>query len=133
MARPDDVRYSESHEWLRVDGAEGVVGITDYAVEQLKDLVHIEMPKVGQDLETGQPFGEIESVKTVSDLIAPVNGQVSAINQEITDDTLSLLNEDPYGKGWLVRVKLANPDETKSLMSAREYGDFLKSSEGHDH
>jgi len=132
MARPKDAKYSESHEWIRIDKkGEAVIGITDYAVAQLNDLVHIELPKAGSDVSAGQPFGEIESVKTVSDLVSPVTGKISAVNS-ITDDTLDTLSKSPFDDGWLIKVKGVDEKEIKSLMSDQEYGAFLKKSEHHD-
>ncbi len=132
MARPKDVKYAETHEWVKVDKkSEGTIGITDYAVAQLNDLVHIELPKVGSEVTAGQPFGEIESVKTVSDLVSPVTGKIVAVNG-INDDTLDKLAKSPFGDGWLIRVKVGDQNQIKSLMSDKEYDKFIKSSEHHD-
>jgi glycine cleavage system H protein len=132
MARPKDAKYSESHEWVKVDKkGEAVIGITDYAVAQLNDLVHIELPKSGADVSAGQPFGEIESVKTVSDLVSPVTGKISAVNS-ITDDTLDTLAKSPFDDGWLIKVKGVDAKELKSLMTDKEYDKFIKESEHHD-
>jgi glycine cleavage system H protein len=132
MARPKDVKYAETHEWIKVDKkGEGTLGITDYAVAQLNDLVHIELPKVGGDVTAGQPFGEIESVKTVSDLVSPVTGKITAVNG-ITDDTLDKLAKSPFGDGWLIKVKVVDENQIKSLMTDKEYDKFIKASEHHD-
>jgi glycine cleavage system H protein len=131
MARPKDAKYSETHEWVKLDKkGEATIGITDYAVEQLNDLVHIELPKAGDAVTAGQPFGEIESVKTVSDLVSPVSGKITAVNK-IDDDSLDKLAKTPFGDGWLIKVKTADANEGKSLMSDKEYAKFLKSSESH--
>ncbi len=131
MARPKDAKYSESHEWVKIDKkGEATIGITDYAVEQLNDLVHIELPKVGDAVNAGTAFGEIESVKTVSDLISPVSGKITAVNK-IDDDSLDKLAKAPFGDGWLIKVKTNDANEGKSLMSDKEYAKFLKSSESH--
>ena len=131
MARPKDAKYSESHEWVKIDKkGEATIGITDYAVEQLNDLVHIELPKVGDAVNAGAAFGEIESVKTVSDLVSPVTGKITAVNK-IDDDSLDKLAKSPFGDGWLIKVKTNDANEGKSLMSDKEYAKFLKSSEAH--
>src|ERR1051326_3058577 len=103
MARPDDLRYTPSHEWLRVEGDVGTVGITDFAVEQLSDLVFIDLPAVGGAVVKDQRFGEIESTKTVSDLISPVSGTIVAVNTELPDH-LESLSQSPFDKGWIIKV-----------------------------
>ena len=131
MGRPDDYKYSESHEWIKYNGKtkEATVGITDYAVKQLADLVHIDLPKVGDNVEQGAPFGEIESVKTVADLISPLTGKIIEVNKDIAGD-LDTLKEEPFEDGWLVRIKPSDPAELESLMTKKEYEEFLESSEG---
>jgi glycine cleavage system H protein len=128
--RPDDYKYSESHEWIKYNAKskEATVGITDYAVKQLSDLVHIDLPKVGDSVEQGAAFGEIESVKTVADLIAPLTGKIIEVNKEIGGD-LDTLKEEPFEDGWLVRIKPSDPSELESLMTKKEYEEFLESSE----
>ena len=130
MSRPDDYKYSESHEWIKYNEKkkEATVGITDYAVKQLADLVHIDLPKVGDNVEQGAAFGEIESVKTVADLIAPLTGKIIEVNKEIGGD-LDTLKEEPFEDGWLVRIKPSDPAELESLMTKKEYEEFLESSE----
>jgi len=129
--RPDDYKYSESHEWIKYNAKtkEATVGITDYAVKQLSDLVHIDLPKVGDSVEQGAAFGEIESVKTVADLIAPLTGKIIEVNKEIGGD-LDTLKEEPFEDGWLVRIKPSDPSELESLMTKKEYEEFLEASEG---
>lgn len=128
--RPDDYKFSESHEWIKYNEKkkEATVGITDYAVKQLSDLVHIDLPKVGDNVEQGAPFGEIESVKTVADLIAPITGKIIEVNKEVGSD-LDTLKEEPFEDGWLIRIKPSDPAELESLMSKKEYEEFLESSE----
>lgn len=123
--RPRDLKFSETHEWIKTEGAEAVIGITDYAVAQLSDLVSVELPHVGDAVEVESPMGEIESVKTVADLIAPVAGKVTAVNKEVVDD-IEVLTQSPYEDGWLVRIKMKDPKDLDHLMSAKDYDEFLK-------
>jgi glycine cleavage system H protein len=127
--RPDDYKYSESHEWIKYNAKtkEATIGITDYAVKQLADLVHIDLPKVGDSVEQGAPFGEIESVKTVADLIMPLTGKIIEVNKDIAGD-LDTLKEEPFEDGWLVRIKPSDHAELESLMTKKEYEEFLESS-----
>ena len=133
MSRPEDYKYSESHEWIKYNEKkkEATVGITDYAVKQLADLVHIDLPKVGDNVEQGAPFGEIESVKTVADLITPLTGKIIDVNKDIAGD-LDTLKEEPFEDGWLVKIKPSDPAELESLMTKKEYEEFLESSEEDD-
>jgi glycine cleavage system H protein len=130
VMRPDDYKFSESHEWIKYNSKtkEATVGITDYAVKQLADLVHIDLPKVGDTVEQGAPFGEIESVKTVADLIMPLTGKIIEVNKDIAGD-LDTLKEEPFDDGWLVKIKPTDPAELESLMTKKEYEEFLESSE----
>lgn len=129
MARPEDAKYSETHEWIRANKkGEATVGITDYAVHQLSDLVHIELPKVGASIEQGAPFGEIESVKTVADLVAPVTGKVLAVNDALASN-LDTLKDGPFDDGWIIKVKVSDAAELESLMTAKEYQEFIDASE----
>lgn len=131
--RPDDYKYSESHEWIKYNEKkkEATVGITDYAVKQLADLVHIDLPKVGDNVERGDPFGEIESVKTVADLVSPITGKILEVNKEIGGD-LDTLKEEPFEDGWLIKIKPTDPAELESLLTKKEYEEFLESSEEDD-
>lgn len=128
--RPDDYKYTESHEWIKYNPKtkEATVGITDYAVKQLADLVHLDLPKVGDNAEQGTAFGEIESVKTVADLIAPLSGKIIEVNKEVGGD-LDTLKEEPFEDGWLIKIKPSDPSELESLLTKKEYEEFLESSE----
>ena len=121
---PDDLRYHPEHDWARIEGDEAVFGITWYAQDSLGEVVFYEAPDAGTTVSKDQPYTEVESVKAVSDVYAPLSGEVVEANGEIADGP-EKINEDPYGKGWLVRVKLSDPSETDSLMSAAEYRELL--------
>ena len=114
------LRYAKTHEWLHVAGDVGTIGITDFAVKELTDLVYIELPKVGRTLTAGDAFGEVESVKAVSDLYAPVSGEVVEVNVNVPND-LDVLSQDPFGRGWLMRIRLSNPAEAGKLMDQATY------------
>jgi len=122
---PSDVRYTQEHEWARVEDGLITVGITNYATDQLGDVVFVELPAVGKKLEASKPFGVVEAVKTVSDLFAPVSGEVVEVNTSLTDNP-ALVNQSPYGDGWMMKVRPANPEEVKSLMSSDDYERFLE-------
>lgn len=129
MTRPNDAKYSETHEWVLLPKkGDAVIGITDYAVKQLSDLVHLELPKVGDTLEAGTPFGEVESVKTVADLVSPVSGKVTAVNKEVLENP-DILHEEPYEDGWLIKVKVTEKTDLESLMDAKEYKEFIEAAE----
>ena len=117
---PTDLRYTKDHEWVRVDGDEAVVGITDYATNQLGDIVFVELPDVGRTLSQSATFGVVESVKAVSDLFAPVSGEVTSGNDALAAAP-ELVNSDPYGDGWMIRLKLGNPTEVDELLDAAAY------------
>jgi len=117
---PPDLRYTKDHEWVRVDGDEAVVGITDYAANQLGDIVFVELPDVGRTLSQSATFGVVESVKAVSDLFSPVSGEVTSGNDALAAAP-ELVNSDPYGDGWMIRLKLANPTEVDELLDAAAY------------
>jgi glycine cleavage system H protein len=120
METPDGLRYTEEHEWVRLEGNEAVIGITDYAQGELGDIVFVELPEVGAELRQGTAFGTIEAVKTVSDLFAPVSGTVAAVNDRLRDAP-EIVNSAPYGDGWMVRLRVADAAETERLMSAADY------------
>jgi len=128
--RPDDYKFTETHEWVKYSDKkkEAVVGITDYAVKQLSDLVHIELPKVGDKVEQGAPFGEIESVKTVADLLAPLTGTIVEVNKDLSSD-LDTLKEEPFEDGWIIKIKPSDTSELEPLMAKKEYEEFLESNE----
>ena len=113
-------RYLPSHEWVRVEGQEAVIGISDYAQSELNDVVYVEVPEVGDVLEKGEELGSVESVKAASELYAPVSGKVIAINEKL-EDTPELVNSAPFGEGWLVRIQLADPQEIDDLLDAQAY------------
>jgi glycine cleavage system H protein len=117
---PAELRYTKDHEWVRVDGDEATVGITDYATGQLGDIVFVELPEVGRSLSQFAAFGVVESVKAVSDLFAPLSGEVTATNDALSGAP-EQVNSDPYGDGWMVRIRLANPTETDDLLDATAY------------
>lgn len=120
MNFPTDLKYTKDHEWIRVEGDEAVVGITDFAQRELGDIVFIDINTIGEEVAQDEVFGTVEAVKTVSDLFMPVTGTVLAINDQI-DGSPELVNQDPYGEGWLVRVKLGNPADVEGLLSAEAY------------
>jgi len=121
MTFPDDAKYTKDHEWIRVEGGIGTVGITEYAQGELGDVVFVELPAVGAAVKAHATFGTIEAVKAVSDLYAPVSGTVTEVNQELSK-TPEIVNKDPYGKGWMVKIRVADPAELASLMDAAAYG-----------
>jgi glycine cleavage system H protein len=124
MPSPSDRRYTKEHEWVRVQNDLGTVGITDYAQDQLGDIVYVDLPSPGTQIKQLEKLGEIESVKAVSDLYSPVSGEVVAVNQEIID-TPELVNQSPYDEGWLVRLRLADPAELDSLLTAAQYDELI--------
>jgi glycine cleavage system H protein len=121
---PNDYRYTNEHEWVRVEGDVATVGITDYAQHELGDVVYVELPKPGTKLSAGESFGTVESVKAVSDVYAPVSGEVTQVNSALTD-TPETINKDPHEKAWLIKLKLANSAELGKLMNAAAYEAFL--------
>jgi glycine cleavage system H protein len=121
---PTDLRYTKDHEWVRIDGDEATVGITEYAAGQLGDIVFVELPDTGKDLAQFATFGVVESVKAVSDLFAPVSGEVVATNDALAGKP-ELVNSEPYGEGWMIRLRLANPAETDGLLDAAAYDSLI--------
>jgi glycine cleavage system H protein len=122
MSYPDDLAYSREHEWVRVNGSEATVGITSFAAEELGDIVFVELPEIGTALSQFGTFGVVESVKAVSDLYAPVSGEVTEVNEALRDAP-ELVNSDPFGEGWLMKVTLADRSELDALMDAGAYAD----------
>jgi glycine cleavage system H protein len=126
---PEDSRYAKSHEYIHVEGDVGTIGITDYAQKELGDVVFVELPQVGTQLELGDELGSIESVKAVSELFSPVSGEVVEVNESLADKP-ELVNTDPYGDGWMIKIKLAAPDEVDELMNAEDYEDYVQTEAG---
>src|SRR4051812_8835154 len=128
MAFPADYRYTREHEWIKVEGNQATIGITDYAQNSLGDIVFVELPKVGAEVNAGKTFGSVESVKAVSDLFAPASGKVTAINEELTTAT-EKINSDAHG-AWMIKITLANPGELNNLMSAADYDKYVAEEAG---
>ena len=120
----DSLLYTNDHEWIRLEENQAIIGITDFAQSELGDIVFIEFPDEGNTFQKGDTIGTIEAVKTVADLYAPVSGKIVELNLEL-DDNAELINLDPFGKGWLVKMELSNPDETHDLLSAEVYGNLI--------
>ncbi len=120
MEVPKDLKYTQEHEWIRIEGKKAVVGITEFAQEQLGDIVFVELPEVGSVVEQESPFGVVESVKTVSDLYAPASGKVSAVNKDLETNP-EKVNSEPYGGGWIVEIELSNAKDVESLLDADAY------------
>lgn len=121
---PKDLKYDREHEWVRVDGDVAVIGISHFAQDQLGEVVYVDLPSAGDSLNAGETFGEVESVKSVSELFSPVSGEIVEVNEAL-GDTPETVNEDPYGDGWMVKIKIANTAEVDALMTADEYEAFL--------
>ena len=120
MNFPENLKYTKDHEWIRIEGNVGTIGITEYAQGELGDIVFIELPSIGKKIETGQAFGTVEAVKAVSDLYSPVTGEVKEVNKEIQDSP-ELVNKESYDRGWMIKVTLANADEVKNLLDVDAY------------
>jgi glycine cleavage system H protein len=127
---PEDSKYAKSHEYVHTEGGIGTIGITEYAQKELGDVVFVELPQVGAQLEAGDELGSIESVKAVSELFAPVSGEVVEVNEALAEKP-ELVNTDPYGDGWMVRVKLSDPTEVEDLMNAEEYEEYVERESAH--
>jgi glycine cleavage system H protein len=121
MNFPENLRYTKDHEWIRIEGDEAVIGITDFAQHELGDIVYVEIETVGKDLNEGEVFGTVEAVKTVSDLFLPVAGSITEVNPKLNTNP-EVVNSDPYGEGWMVRMKLAKVADAEGLMDAAAYG-----------
>ena len=124
MKYPDNLRYTKEHEWVRVEGDLGVIGITDHAQHELGDIVYVDLPKVGASVELGKSLGSVESVKAVSDIYSPVSGEVVEVNETL-GQAPEKLNQDPHGAAWLVKVRLGAPDQLKTLLSAADYEGYV--------
>lgn len=125
---PADLKFTESDEWIRVEGNEATIGVSDYAQEQLNDIVYVELPDVGAEYKKGDTFGVVESVKAASDMHMPVSGTITAVNETL-EDAPETVNSDPYGAGWFVKITLANPSELAGLMDAAAYAKYLEGRE----
>ncbi len=125
---PEDRRYTASHEWVRIDGETGTVGITDHAQKELGEIVYLELPEVGHVFNAEEEFGTVESVKAVSELFTPVSGEVVEINKAAVAEP-GIVNDDPYGDGWLIKVKLSTDEEAGKLMTAERYAEYLREEE----
>ena len=125
---PEDLHYSKDHEWIRVEGDVGTIGITDHAQNSLGDVVYVELPKAGESFSAHESFGSVESVKAVSEIFTPVGGEVTEVNESLQDEP-EKVNADPYGDGWMIRVRMSSPGEVDSLLNAAEYEDFTKAEE----
>jgi len=122
---PENLHYSKDHEWVRVEGDTAVVGITDHAQDQLGDVVYVELPKAGEEFAAHESFGSVESVKAVSEIFTPVSGKVAEANDSLNDEP-EKVNQDPYGEGWMIKIKMTSAGEVDSLLTAAEYEDFTK-------
>ncbi len=125
MEFPKDLKYTKEHEWVKVEGDTVTVGITDYAQDSLGDVVYVELPQEGSSVTKNEPFGVVESVKAVSDLYSPVSGNVEEVNDAIIDSP-EVINDDPYGDAWMLKVEIAGPEELEDLLSADEYQSFIE-------
>jgi len=124
MKFPENLRYTKDHEWVRADDDHVIVGITDFAQKELGDIVYVEVESVGKSLKAGEVFGTVEAVKTVSDLFMPVSGAIAELNPDLANAP-ELVNDDPYGKGWMIKIKMSNRSELDSLMKAGDYAKLV--------
>lgn len=125
----EDLKYTDTDEWIRVEGDEAAIGISDYAQDQLSDLVYVELPDVGDSFAKGESFGVVESVKAAGDVNMPAGGEVIAVNEAL-EDAPETINEDPYGKGWIIRIRLSDPGELEGMMDAEGYKAYCEMREG---
>ena len=123
---PDDLHYAASHEWVRIDGDVGTIGITEHAQKELGEIVYLELPEVGHAYNADDEFGTVESVKAVSELFIPISGEVVEVNRSAISEP-GIVNDDPFGDGWLIKVKVTTDDEVRKLMNAEQYADYVKS------
>ncbi len=124
MSFPENLKYTNDHEWIRLEGEEAFIGITDYAQKELGEIIYVDVDTVGETIKQGEVFGSIEAVKTVSDLMTPASGKILELNPAL-EDSPELVNNSPYEEGWIIKIKLANPSEIDKLMSAAEYKTFI--------
>ncbi|WP_271725410.1 glycine cleavage system protein GcvH [Bacillus paralicheniformis] len=125
MSTPKELRYSEEHEWVKTEGDKVRIGITDFAQSELGDIVFVELPEVGDEIKADEPFGSVESVKTVSELYAPINGKVVEVNEDL-EDSPEFVNDSPYEKAWMIIVEPSDASEIENLMTAEQYEDMIK-------
>ena len=125
---PDDLHYAPSHEWVRVEGEIGTIGITDHAQKELGEIVYLELPEAGHVVDASEEFGTVESVKAVSELFAPVSGEVVEVNKSAVSEP-GIVNDDPFGDGWLIKVKLSTDEEVSKLMNAEQYAEYVAAEE----
>jgi glycine cleavage system H protein len=123
--KKEELKYTQTHEWIKIEGDTGIVGVTDYAQQQMGDIVFVDLPKVGLKLEKGKQACVVESVKSAFDIYSPVSGEVIEVNNSLSNDPAKI-NQDPYGEGWIFKIKISNPSEANSLMSYSQYEEFLK-------
>lgn len=128
MNVPEELKYTKEHEWLKAEEGVATVGITDYAQSELGDIVFVELPQVGDTVSQGEPFGTIEAVKTVADLFPPVSGEVSVLNPKIEEDP-AVMNKDPYGEGWMMKIKMSEASQADSLLSPTDYRALIEKTE----
>lgn len=124
MELPEGIKYSKEHEWVLVEDHVAIIGITEYAQQELGDIVYVELPEIGEKIVKDDPFGAVESVKAVSDIYAPVSGTVIEVNDALPDSP-ETINDDPYGDGWMIKLEMSDKDDLKDLMSAEEYAEYL--------
>ncbi len=125
MNIPEDLKYTQEHEWVKVEGDIATIGITDYAQGELSDIVYLELPEVGKTLQKGDVITTLEAVKTVADVYTPVSGEIVEVNEKLSEQP-GIINEDPYGEGWIVKIKLSNPDELGELLTAEDYKNIVE-------
>ena len=125
---PEDLHYTQSHEWVRIDGDVGTIGITDYAQKELGEIVYLELPEVGHVLNANEEFGTVESVKAVSELFTPVSGEIVEINKGAVAEP-GIVNDDPFGDGWMIKLKVSTDEEVQKLLSAEQYEEYVKQEE----
>ena len=125
MNIPEELKFTNDHEWIKFDGDEALIGITEFAQKELGDIVFVEVETEGEELEKEESFGTIEAVKTVSDMFMPVSGEVLEFNSEL-EDTPELINTDPYGKGWIIKIKVSNPEEINQLLNSAQYKEIIE-------
>ncbi|MGH2534002.1 MAG: glycine cleavage system protein GcvH [Thermomicrobiales bacterium] len=130
MAAPDDLRYTKTHEWLRLDGDVATIGLTDFAQNELGDITYLELPDVGDSLTQSEPFGIVESVKAASDIYAPVDGEVVERNEAVVDSP-DIVNSSPYDRAWLIKIRLAEPAQVEALLAPDAYSTYAESASGH--